>query len=174
MRTASRDLRLSRVRALLPDHAEGTFRTGAQADREARQPDPEAHQGRTASADAQQHLRGCHIAWLGYVRLAALLRGTDQLPIPQQVRAPPQATVATRLASPVAEGPLHMGQSRPPGWGLLASASDSSHMAEQAICRQPPEVGASCHSGHAVICAGGVGQPASLLRPSSLQWGSPT
>ena len=81
----------------------------AQANREARQPDPEAHEGRTASADAQQHLRDCQIAWLGYVRLAALLRGTDQFPIPQQVRAPPLATEATRLASPVAEGPLHMG-----------------------------------------------------------------
>ncbi len=37
-RAASRDLRLPRVHALLPDHAEGTFRTGAQADQEACHP----------------------------------------------------------------------------------------------------------------------------------------
>ena len=38
-------------------------------------------------------------------------------------------------------------------------------MAGQTVCRQSPEVGASCLNGHAGICAGGVGQPVSLPRP---------
>ena len=96
-RTASRDFRLPRVHALLPNHAEGMFRTGAQADREARQPDPEAHQGRVASMDASQRIRGSHMAWSGRGRLAAILCSPDQYPIPRKVCAPSQASLGLRV-----------------------------------------------------------------------------
>ena len=52
----------------------------AQADREARQPDPEAHQGRTASPNARMRAWGCRMSWPGCGRLAALPRSADQLP----------------------------------------------------------------------------------------------
>ena len=37
-------------------------------------------------------------------------------------------------------------------------------MADYAICRQPPKVGAVCVNAHVRICAGGAGQPAFLPR----------
>ena len=61
-RAASRNLRLSRVHALLHDREKRKFRTGAEADREAGRSNPEAHQDRTASADAPQPVRGCRVA----------------------------------------------------------------------------------------------------------------
>ena len=93
----------------------------------------------------------------GHGRMAAILRGPDQLPVPQAVRIPPQANVATRLTATVAEGPLYMDQNRHTGSGLLASVADFTPMAKQAVCRQIPEVGAPCPSGLAGICAGASG-----------------
>ena len=135
---ACRDVRLPRVHALLPDHAQGTFRTGAQADREAGQPDPEAHQGRTAQANASQHPRGRQMAWTGRGRMATVLRGANQLPVPQQVCASPHEDVAACPAATFAEGSLYMEQGRQTGGGLLASAADSAPMADHEICRQDP------------------------------------
>ena len=45
------------------------------------------------------------------------------------------------------EGPLHMERGRCSGQGLLASAPDSSPMAEHAFCRQSPAVGARALAG---------------------------
>ena len=61
------------------------------------------------------------------------------------------------LLGPVAEGPLYMEQGRQTGRGFLAFAADHAPMADHAVCRQAPKVGAPCPSGLAGICAGGVG-----------------
>ena len=93
----------------------------------------------------------------GLGRLAALLRSPDQLPVPPEVCASSQENVVACLATPVTEGPLYMGHHWPIGGRLLAPAADSAPMAEDAVCRQTPKVGAWCSNGPAGICAGGAG-----------------
>ena len=85
------------------------FRIGAEADREAGRSNPEAHQGRTASADASQPVRGCRMVGESAGRLAALLRGPEQLPVPPAVCTPSQDDVAARLATTVTHGPHQVG-----------------------------------------------------------------
>ena len=89
--------------------------------------------------------------------MASLLCRPDQLPVPQEVRIPPHEAVASRLAAQITEGPLHTGESGTTGESLLAAAGDPAPVAEHAFCRQTLKVGASCPSGLAGICAGGVG-----------------
>ena len=89
--------------------------------------------------------------WLRYYAVPTSARSLED------VRAPSQAAMAARLATPVAEGPHYLGQGRPAGNGLLASATDRAPMAEHALCRQSPEVGAGWFNDHVRICAGGVG-----------------
>jgi len=58
-----------------------------------------------------------------------------------------------------------MERGRCSGQGLLASAPDSSPMAEHAFCRQSPAVGAPCPSGLAGIRVGALGNRRSYRNP---------
>ena len=97
------------------------------------------------------------MAWTGRGRVAAVLCRANQLPVPQEVCVPPEMDVVACPAATLAERPLRTEQGRTPVRGLLASDKDPAPVANQTICRQPPEVRASCLNGHAGICAGDVG-----------------
>ena len=67
----------------------------------------------------------------------------------------------------VPEGPLLLDLAAGDQQQAVAQAPHRTPMADYAVCRQPPKVGAVCVNAHVRIRAGGAGQPVSLPRSSA-------
>ena len=94
--------------------------------------------------------------------LAQLLHRTGQWTVPPRLRSSIAADVAPGTAPTLAARPLCMEEDRTDEGVVVATCHPTPSMAGPAVCRQTPEVGAPCSSGHAGICAGGAGKAAFL------------
>ena len=130
------DLGLSGLHALLHGEQTGALSGGAQAGCETDEPDTEADQGGVTQAEALQTQGNGEMAGEGTRRMAQLLRGPDQLPVPLPFRHPPEAAVAANATPTVAEGPLELGRHCTLCSGSLAQAGNPTPVARQTICRQ--------------------------------------
>ena len=108
---------------------------GAQAGGEADDTHPEANQGRATLANAPRCGGYGEVAGKSGQRMAELLRGPDQLPIPTLLLPPPGTAVASKVAPQVAEGPLQVGRPRKTARQILAQAGEPTPMAEPTIRR---------------------------------------
>ena len=155
--TSTGDLRFPRFHALLQEEEERKLRAGAQADSETGHANLETGQGETPRADA----RGCprHGAMAGESgqRMVELLCRADQRPGSSRFREASFVDLAQNLARAVTEGSDHDSRGRTPRGPVSASRKGPASLANRAICRQPPKVGAVFASAHVRICAGGPG-----------------
>ena len=110
--------------------------------------------------------------------MAQLLRSTYQLSLPGIICVASAAHLDSGAPSEVRERPLLLGLAAGDQQQAVAQAPHRTPMADYAICRQPPKVGAVCVNAHVRICAGGAGQPAFLprslaterLKRSGMRW----
>ena len=97
------------------------------------------------------------MAGAGGQRMAELLRRPDECPLPAKLHPCPETGMAEGAASAVAAGSLQLATAASARRPLLANAPDPTPMAEHAVRRQIPEVGAGCVNAQVRICAGGAG-----------------
>ena len=89
--------------------------------------------------------------------MVELLCRADQRPGSSRFREASFVDLAQNLARAVTEGSDHDSRGRTSRGPVLASRQGPASLANRAICRQPPKVGAVCASAHVRICAGGPG-----------------
>ena len=95
-------------------------------------------------------------------RSSAPVRPSPARPGHSRLRSPIAADVAPGTAPTLTARPLCMEEDRTDEGAVVATCHHTPSMAGPAVCRQTPEVGAPCPSGHAGICAGGAGKSAFL------------
>ena len=155
--TSTGDLRFPRFHALLQEEEEQKLRAGAQADSETGHANLETGQGETPRADARGRPRHGAMAGASGQRMVELLCRADQRPGSSRFREASFVDLAQNLARAVTEGSDHDSRGRTSRGPVLASRQGPASLANRAICRQPPKVGAVCASAHVRICAGGPG-----------------
>ena len=109
---------------------------GAQAGCEADGPHAEADKGSATQADALQTQSDGEMAGKGARRMAELLRGPEQLPIPATFRHPPEAALAAIATPKIAEGLHYLGQHYTTSGSVLAQAGNQTPVAERTADRQ--------------------------------------
>jgi len=83
--------------------------------------------------------------------MAQLLRGTHQLSLPATIRVAVAAYLDAGPPPEVRERPLLLGLDAGDQRPAVAQAPHCTPMADRAICRQPPKVGAVCVNAHVRI-----------------------
>ena len=83
--------------------------------------------------------------------MVELLCRADQRPGSSRFREASFVDLAQNLARAVTEGSDHDSRGRTPRGPVLASRQGPAPLANRAICRQPPKVGAVCASAHVRI-----------------------
>src|SRR5271166_1744570 len=95
------------------------------------------------------------MAEAGRGRLLQLPRRADQQPYPLGIPALRDRPLATNAAAPQPEGPLRVGPGRQAGGRLAPQSANPPSVAQRALCRQTPEVGAVCgKAARTVLCGG--------------------
>ena len=135
----------------------GNFGLGRKADSETGHANLETGQGETPRADARGRPRHGAMAGASGQRMVELLCRADQRPGSSRFREASFVDLAQNLARAVTEGSDHDSRGRTSRGPVLASRQGPASLANRAICRQPPKVGAVCASAHVRICAGGPG-----------------
>ena len=108
-------------------------------------------QGETPRADARGCPRHGAMAGASGQRMVELLCRADQRPGSSRFREASFVDLAQNLARAVTEGSDHDSRGRTPRGPVLASRQGPAPLANRAICRQPPKVGAVCASAHVRI-----------------------
>ena len=156
------NLRLPGLHALLHEDPARTLSAWSQTDRETGQQDSGAHRRGAPQALAPRHLGSRKVARAGLRRLAQLLCRSGVEPVHPLV--PPQAAtpVDAGAAPAVPARQLRLEATGAHDRNPVAARFHPPPLAEPAVCRQSPEVGAGWFSDHVRICAGGAQQCAFL------------
>ena len=132
---ATRDIRLPGIHALLQANPERRFRTGAQANRKARETHTASGRGKAAQAHARRQGGHGEMAGAGAERMAELLRRPDQLPVTGSIHANVEAALDANPPQEIATRPPQLGRLGGTVRQTMARDEDQTPMAGSEIRR---------------------------------------